>query len=400
MGVEDLSRSNCLRILDHLFTHGVTSRADLGRCLGLGPATVNRLTTRLVESGLVIGTGEMAVTGGRPSMMLDFNARHQLLLVADVADHHTDLALADLRGNFLRRWTFPTSGDGEHRYREFFATVDRVLADVGEDAERVASIGVSVPAPVDDDGVLLFGPALEWYDLPIRADLEEHCGRPVAVENDANLIALAEHHCGRWGATRSLVAIAVFDGVGSGIIEDGRLWRGRNGVAGQIGRMLVAPGSLSAHFLGRFGDFESHVGAPSFVRRAEEAGVPAEHRGSADAVMAAMAEGDRAARALVEEVLDEFAVSLVNVCALLAPDVIVFAGLFERWAEVLLPGLRARLEGHVAHLPRLAPVALGQSGALAGAARIAFERIGSLEGLWCEDPVSDAAGASATGRRS
>jgi predicted NBD/HSP70 family sugar kinase len=386
MGVGDLSRGNSIRILEQLLDEGPTSRTDLGRALRLAPATVNRLTGRLEDEGLVVDTGVLAHTGGRPSRLLDFNREYRLLVTVDVADHHTSVAMADLGGNLLERHDIPTAGDAEQRYADVFGHVATVLEDPGERCSRVACLGVSVPGPVDDDGTVLFAPALGWHGKPLRADLERSFGVPAVVENDANLIALAEHSSGHWGATKSLVAIAVFDGIGSGIIEDGRLWRGASGAAGQIGRLLVEKDSLSNEYTG-FGDFESHIGAASLVRRARALGIPdtAEAPLDADEILRRYAGGDLAARGLVDEVLDEFAMSLVNVCALLAPEVIVFSGLFDRWGSVVLPGLRDRLRGHVVHLPILAPGALGDEAALAGAARLAFDHVGAVAGLLPEE---------------
>lgn len=391
MGVGDLSRANSVRILEVLAGQGATSRMDLGRALALAPATVNRLTGRLEDDGLVIDTGELARTGGRPSRLLDFNRRHRLILAVDVADHHTDIALVDLGMVVLEQWHFPTEGGSEERHRELLAQLTRILDTLEHRStenvrDRVTCIGVSVPGPVDDDGRVLFAPALGWRDTPLRAELADVSALPVVVENDANLIALAEHTSGHWGDTASLVAIAVFDGIGSGIIEDGRIWRGSSGAAGQIGRMLMGRGSLSHEYEG-FGDFESHIGAASLVRRARALGIPDEDGAplDADGIMRRYAGGDITARRLVDEVLDEFALSLVNVCALLAPEVIVFAGLFERWGPVLLPPLRERLRGHVVRLPILAPGVRGEGAALIGAATLAFERMGAIAGLLAEE---------------
>ena len=387
MGVGDLSRRNSIRILEQLLRDGPTSRTDLSRRLNLAPATVNRLTGRLADDGLVKDTGSMAVTGGRPSRLLDFNREYRLLMTVDIADHHTSVALADLSGRLLERWDFPTDGPCDVRYSQVFQHVGGVTDALGDRRALVTSLGVSVPGPVDDTGVVLFAPALGWHMKPLRRDLEGVSRVPVVVENDANLIALAEQSSGRWGTVRSLVAIAVFEGIGSGIIEDGRLWRGASGAAGQIGRLLVEKDSLSNEYTG-FGYFESQIGASNLVHRARKIGVTTLTPGrplDADQILSRYSGGDLAARGLVNEVLDEFAVSLVNVCALLAPEVIVFSGLFDRWGSVLLPGLRERLRGHVVHLPVLAPSAVGADGALVGAALLAFESAGAVPGLLPED---------------
>ncbi|QWW19595.1 ROK family protein [Schaalia sp. 19OD2882] len=390
MGVGDLSRTNTLRILTSLYEGGAASRAEIGRELGLAPATVSRLAGRLQEDGLLVDTGMLVPTGGRPSMVFDFNASAASLLVADVADHHTTIRLTDLRGKPIRERIHLTTGGAEQRRADLQSQLAQAVADA--QGTNLSAVGVSVPGPVDDEGNILFAPALGWRHVPLKSELEEAFDLPVAVENDANLIALAEYTSRHWDPVRSLVAVAFFDGVGSGIVEDGRLWRGTSGAAGQIGRMLMGRSSLSRSYTG-FGDLESAVGAASLVRRAREAGIPGKSCTDADALMRSAALGDERALKLVEEVLDDVATTLVNVCALLAPELILFAGLFERWKDLLLPALRRRLAEHVVDMPHLEVVHLGQEAALVGAAVLAFDAAGALDGL--VDAMGSEAGVTA-----
>jgi len=98
-------------------------------------------------------------------------------------------------------------------------------------------------------------------------------------------------------------------------------------------------------------------------------------------LMHAVRDGDPDATRFLDEVLDEYAFSLVNVCAILAPDVITFSGAFAPFAHLVLPGLLARLRQQVADVPRLVTAATGQDGPLLGAAASAFQAAGGLAGL-------------------
>ncbi|QPK80664.1 ROK family transcriptional regulator [Schaalia sp. ZJ405] len=378
MGVSELSRHNSLRILRFLFAQGPASRISLGKELKLAPATVNRLCARLLQEGLLVDRGINENTGGRPSMVVDFNAARGCLLVADIADHRTVIRLIDLRGAMLREWIHPTEGDASVRYHQFFEHIEHAWNEAAD--HQVIAIGVSVPGPVNDDGIVLFAPAFNWKMVPLKADLESRFTVPIAVENDANLIAIAQARDSHWDSYRSLFVLAVFDGIGSGIIENRSIWRGAVGAAGQVGRLLMGSSSLVNDYSG-YGDLESHLGASSMVRRALDAGLNVAEVPDADAIFRLAQNVDSRAVELVDGFLDDFALALVNVCALLAPEVILFAGLFDRWSEYVLPRLQSRLEDHVVHVPLLAPVHGGDTAALLGARWIAFDAAGGIEAL-------------------
>lgn len=223
MGVSQLSRVNRERILRCIWEQGPLSRIAVSRSAGLAPATVNRLTDSLVDAGLVREAGSDSSTGGRPSLVLEFQERAGLILAVDVADAHTDVAITDLRCRIIDRTRHPAEASGRRDLR-----VDQVLglirdALAGPDAEAFVAVGVSVPGPVDVDGTVVFGPSLGWHDVPLGARIAELTDLPTRVENDANLIAVAEQAMGARRGAGSLVALAVFDGVGCGIVEDGRL---------------------------------------------------------------------------------------------------------------------------------------------------------------------------------
>ena len=369
-----------LAILECIRELGPISRVDVARRTGLAPATVNRLAAAMAETGLVVDVGEDASTGGRPSRLLGFNDGYGCLLAVDVTDRHTDVAWVDLAGRVVREQRFVADEPrGEARRAATIAVIDEALADPA--SPPVLAVGISVPGPVDHDGLVVFAPSLDWHGVPLRADVTQDTGLVAVVENDANLIALAEYAYGPWAGIRSLFGIAVFDGVGSGIVENGRLWRGADGTAGQFGRMLTEVGSLARTYEG-FGDLELSLGRTGIVARAQHAGlVPDDDLGRLDELFARVVAGEPRASGFMDEILSEYALSLVNVCAILAPEVVTFAGLFDGWADVVIPRLREQIRRQVIRMPRMERVSTGPGGAIRGAALLAFEECGALEGL-------------------
>ena len=377
----EVAQHNRMRILECLIDVGPLSRVEIARLTRMAPATVNRLTSSLMAQGLVSEAGSNGATGGRPSMLVRFCPEARTILALDIWEGAIEVALLDLDGCEIERDRVPILGTDPQE------KLDLLVAVVAEwdarEGERIAAIGVSVPGPVDDDGVVLMAPALDWYNQPVGASLRGATNAPVVVENDVNLIALAEYLNLDDPGHKTLVAMAVYEGVGAGIVEDGRLWRGNHGAAGQFGRMLRDVSGLK-HQRHGFGHLEAELGEHGLLQRAINARVVSPEVESADAVFSAAEEGDEEAVAMVESVADDYAFHLVNVCAMIAPDIVVFGGLFERWSDLLIPMFEERLRGNVVHEPELATASLGDEGKLVGAGLYGLRRSGGLAAVLSE----------------
>lgn len=377
----DLTKPNRAEVLSHLAGGEPLSRVELARRTGFAPATVNRLTAAMTESGLLTEVGSDVTTGGRPSLLLQFNPAARRLLAADITPRAVYMAETDVFGTVLERRTVPLGPLAPEESAD--ALVEALATYLGErppGSPAVVAVGISVPGPVTEDQVVTVAPALDWYDLDLGGRIADRITPAPIVENDVNLIAFGEYFRGVAYRPQSLLAIATFEGVGAGIVEAGRLWRGTGGGAGQFGRMLVNESGLH-HDRHGFGQVESQLGSTALHARAVRAGVFAQGEGSADELFALASSGQAAARTLFEQVMDEYAFALVNVCAVVAPQVVVFDGLLGRWANLVLPALGSRLRGNVLHQPELLPAALRGDGKLVGAALYALERRGGLLSL-------------------
>ncbi|MFA4841323.1 MAG: ROK family transcriptional regulator [Agrococcus sp.] len=380
MSSQSTTRRNRASVLAAARAVGDASRAELASATGLSVATVSRAVAALIDAGLLVEQSAVGPAGGRPLGRVRVDDAAATVLAVDVADHHTTLALVDLGGTV--RWSdrlddAPTGPD--ERLAHTLRAIEGAWRQPGLRRAPVA-VGVAIPGPVQADGTIDFAPALHWHGIRLGDLLRQLLGAPVAVGNDANLIAVAESRWGEHREATSLMALAVFEGVGAGIVEHGRILEGSRGFAGQIGRMLVGPDSIDRLYVD-FGDLESQLGSTGLVRRAAADGLALPDGVEPFAALfAAVGERSRAG-ALARRVLDEFAVALANVCALLDPEVIVLAGRFAPLAGTVIPELERRLTGRVLHIPRLVSATTASDGALLGAAAIAVDAFGSLERL-------------------
>ncbi|GAA2173261.1 ROK family protein [Agrococcus versicolor] len=353
------------------------SRAELADRTGLSVATVSRAVAALMDAGLLLEESAVGPSGGRPLGRVQVDDRAAAVLAVDVADRHTTLALVDLGGAVrgLERLVDPPE-DPQARLGH---TLDAVEAAWHAAPRTPIALGMAIPGPVQPDGVIDLAPALRWRGIRIGDLLRERIDAPLVVANDANLIALAESRWGEHREASSLVALAVFEGIGAGIVEGGRVLEGSRGFAGQIGRMLLDARPIERR-ADDFGDLETQLGSIGLERRAQADGIVLAGGDPFAALFAALDDTGPAA-ALAHRVLDEFAVALANVSALLDPEVVVLAGRFAPLADVIVPQLERRLAGRVLHLPRLVPPSTGEDGALLGAAAVAIDAFGPLERL-------------------
>ena len=160
----------------------------------------------------------------------------------------------------------PPGADARYDQSTLLALADELLA-----GERPRAIGVSFGGPVNADAglVILSHHVRGWENIPLRDQLQARFGRPVSMDNDANAAALGEWKFGAGRGCASLFYVTVSTGVGGGWILDGRIYRGADSLAGEIGHIIVEPDGPIC-ICGRRGCVESLAAGPNFARRARE----------------------------------------------------------------------------------------------------------------------------------
>lgn len=260
---------------------------------------------------------------------------------------------------------------------------------------EVLAVGVGAAGLVDTgQGVLRFAPNLAWRNLPIAERMRASLGLPCQVDNDASMAAYGEFRLGAGRGYRHMLLVTVGTGIGGGIVSDGRLFRGANGFAGEIGHIVVEPGGplcgcgnrgcweqvAAGRAIDRMGREEAREREHSALRRLA-GGDPEKVTGSL--VTRAALQGDDAARRILGEVgrrLGEGIAGLVNV---LDPQIVVVGGGAIVAGDLLLNPARAAFLDAVEapeHRPRvrIVPARLGNDAGAVGAATLALEELGHV----------------------
>jgi predicted NBD/HSP70 family sugar kinase len=371
-----LRAMNAGLLLERLFSRGTAARGDLARTSGLSKPTVSAALADLEAAGLVRLVGSVEGRPGPAATLYDANARAGLVAGNDIGRQFVRVAVADLRGAVLaRRDARNAARTAGELVKRVDALVRAAAAEAGlswPDVTRavLASPGVLDPAT----GRLRFAGNLPgWGQRGLVDRLQATLGVSLAVHNDINLAALAEHAEGVARGCRHFVLLSVGTGVGMGIVIDGQLYAGAGGAAGEVA-YLPADGSSPSPGGGRarerlaHGMTESLLSARGVVAAAHEAGLSAD---TAREVFDAAAAGDPCARGVVRTMGRRLATLVVSIAAVLDPELVVLSGGVGHNLSLLRPGMDERIRELSPLRPRIAVSALQEEGALRGAVTVA-----------------------------
>ncbi|HEU5428037.1 MAG TPA: ROK family protein [Actinocrinis sp.] len=377
-----------------LADRGPLSRTQLGALAGLSKPTASQLMDRLETAGLVEAVldadpGHVNGSAGRTARRYRLRGAAAHVAGLDVTAARIVARVCDLSGQPVGEATLVTPG------RSASGTVDRVRAalaaacataamDLGSLHHVVIGIGGAIDPGTGRLGFARHLPG--WHESDLLARLRAELTGPgapdprVDVENDVNLVAIAEQTVGAGHGARDVVVLWVAEGIGAAVIIDGKLHRGATGGAGEVGYMPV-PGAPVVRSIGRgtTGGFQALAGGPAVLKLARQYGFTGADPQSAvaraiEAIAApAPVAVQQAARRLLIELADRLATGLAPIVAVLDPELIVLSGAIPRSGGAVLRELVAEaLHGMAIPRPRLVESALADNPVLAGAIHAAL----------------------------
>lgn len=380
---EDIRRHNLGALLRFVHLRGPASRATLAESLGLNRSTIMALTADLTAAGLVREElpRKPGRRAGRPSLVVRPESTRVYVLAFDVGVDRLVVARVGLGGEVLdrREGARDRGADASDLVTALVSAARSLVRKAGRDAVCVGA-AVAFPGIVRRaDDAIMFGPNLDIGDLSLGEALSRRLGLgiPVAVCNDADLGALAEHERGAGVGCDNLIYLHGDVGVGGGIIVGGRLLGGDQGFGGEIGHMVVNPGGRPCA-CGAQGCLEAEVGERTLLAHAEREEGP-DGREAVRAVVEAADWGDIVAREALHRVGTWLGIGVANLVNVFNPGLVVFGGTLR---DVYL-GSAAQVRSVLAtnalaasrEKVRLRTAALGDDTTLVGAAEFAFTEV-------------------------
>jgi N-acetylglucosamine repressor len=332
------ARSNTIRdinrqiVLNYVREREPISRAEIARETALQRSTISTIVDALQADGLIeeIGAGES--TGGRRPTLLRIRTSEVMAIGVDITPSQTIIATSNLAGRVLEQVKFPTDP-------EFDKTIALVLDNVQTMARKykgsIEAVGVSLPGLVDTFmRRVIYVPYFKWRDIEIAEIISNATGLDVTVENDANAAALAELWFGRpeVSQVRDFVMVLVAEGIGTGIVFDGQVYKGQHSAAGEFGHMIIGHGGPVACSCGNFDCWEAHSSERAALARYQQ--MSASTRGAMTSDFTVLIEralgGESAAENALLETAHYLGIGISNLIVGFSPEAVVVGGRIAR----------------------------------------------------------------------
>ena len=344
---------NRLRVIETIYRHPATSRAEITRRTGLVRQTVSTVIEELVHASLV--QEEIAPDDhhprntGRPPILLSLVPGAAYAVGLDFGHQHIRVAVCDLSGHpVVDEWS---PAEVDHAPTESLDLADELvrtaLSNAGVSNERLLGVGMGLAAPINRvTGALEANGILPgWHGVRPAAEMEARLGVPVQLENDANVGALGEKVFGAGRDVDDLVYVRLSAGIGAGVILSGRPYHGSVGVAGEIGHVFADPRGVICR-CGNRGCLET-VASPVAVAALMErsTGRPV----STQTLLELVAADHRGACRAVAEAGHAVGTVLAVLVNILNPELLLVGGELAAAGNVLLEPIRDAIDRHCIH---------------------------------------------------
>jgi glucokinase-like ROK family protein len=387
-------------LIDLIRGHGEMTKAELVTGTDFSLSKINGCIIGLIQKKYIQDIGLGDYTGGRRSRIFSINGNYGLVAGVDIGATSIDLAITDFAGKILVRHSLGASvREGPRPILSLVAErIEWMIAENRLPAERLFGIGIGVPGPVDfGEGTVDSPPIMPgWDGFPIVQTME-NCfpTARVVVDNDVNVMALGEVSAGVAKGLKNLIFVKIGTGIGSGIVCNGRIYRGSNGCAGDIGHICVKKDGPICP-CGNRGCLEAMAAGPAIGERGVHAALDGKspilmkyyqaNGGwlSAEDVGNAAREGDPVAIGIIRDsghLIGDVLASLVN---FFNPSMIIIGGGVAGIGNLLLSSIRQAV------LNRSLPLStrdlqivfseMGPDAGVVGAVNLALDKVFEIEG--------------------
>lgn len=382
--------SSISNILEIIRSQGRASRVQIAERLGLTPASISKLTKKLLERKFIQEEKvEKTKNGaGRPQILLKLNSQAGYVIGVCMAPKKIEVILTDLSLNILRRDSKPIeSFKRKNIMAQLFTMIDFTIKDL--ESEKIFGIGVAMNGMVDSDrGVSIFSPHYDWHNFPVGEEIEKKYGFKVLVDNDVRAMALGEMKFGAAEGQDDFVLINIENGIGAGIVTDGKLHRGVNFSAGEIGHITIDTSVEERCSCGSKGCLEILASNLAIVKRTREKlkeGKKSKYLSGKDEnldaeyIFYAASKGDSLARTILEETAGYISLGIRHLINLLNPGMIVIVGKINLCGDLFYRELGRLIKENALIDPikeiSIKPSMLEEDAATIGAVTLIFENL-------------------------
>lgn len=308
----------------------------------------------------------------------------------DIGGTTVKMGLFTSEGELIDKWEIPTrkEDNGSQILPDIARSIKERMSRDGLEDKDVAGIGLSVPGPVDDEGIVHKCVNLGWGVFDIDEEMRKHIDLPVFAGNDANAAALGEVWKGGGKGCKNVVVVTLGTGVGGGIIVNGKVLSGSTGAGGEIGHIHIDDEETEKCGCGNTGCLEQYASATGIarlaVRRLANDDMPSSIRGaaqiSAKTVFDAVKAGDKLSIEVAEQFGDILGKGLSIIADVTNPELFVIGGGVSKAGQVVIDYIQKNYVKYVFHGSREAKFALatlGNDAGIYGSAKLVLDGVRS-----------------------
>jgi glucokinase len=377
-----LKQMDAREVLQQLRDHDFDSREILVRHVGLSSSRLSAAVSFLVKKGLIEKTSKCKSNAGRQNNALRINAGYGHVVGVDIGASNLRIALADMNGTVLGKWSTSTkkTSSPEMVVEQIRDGVQNLLDQASVSRRSLLAIAAGAPGITDvDAGVVVMTSYLKgWKDVPLRSLLESALRVPAAVENDVRMGAIGENWIGAARGVGNFVFLALGTGIAAGVFANGRLIRGTDWTAGEVGYMHVpgTPEEAAGH--GAPGSLESVIGGEGIRKQwlcsCNGDGAAATRNLTATEIFERARAGDLAAEGVLNRSAKVLAYAVYNISLVLNCALFILGG-GVGMSMPLRDATQRFLEKYSEPVqPKLIISSLGQDAQLVGAIRLALSK--------------------------
>lgn len=356
---EVIAQMNKAAIIRLLKQHGRLSRADLTRMLHMSFPSVSSNTKQLLEDNYIIEYGVSAGKDGlgRRSVLLAFNEKRGYVVGVCFNINKIITACADLLGNPINvvEKNMDLTKDGEYAYALIRDSINEVLDKCSVSIEKLECICVGIPGIFDENSRKnRFVPYLDsWEDIQIVDRLKHDFVENVVAENVVNLGVIGERWKGNAQNYQNIVYIEYDVGISAGLILNGELYCGPNGLAGEVGYIVLDPRQMAKTFSDE-GALEELISGIALANVLNDINDFDEEHFDIEPLILLSDNGNERAREMMDRVVHNIAAMIINTVAVLNPEVVILSGIngiqIGRWYLDIITEL---VKAHVPFLPHI-----------------------------------------------
>ncbi|MEP2717078.1 ROK family transcriptional regulator [Pseudophaeobacter sp.] len=328
----ELRQNGRRALLSEIRRSEIAPRIELSESTGISRATVTTITADLIREGLIEevrdATPSKEIRRGRPKVDLKIRGAAHYVVGIKIAHRSLSMVLHDFEAKQLADLEIDLEKsvfEAAELAAELKQAITDLAAKVGLTLEELSGIGVGIAGTVDaQNGLVYWSPSLSQRNLEMGRILRAYLGVPVFIDNDANLVAVAERAFGLGKGHSNFIVVTIESGVGMGVVIDNELYRGNRGCGAEFGHTKVQlDGALCR--CGQRGCLEAYVADYALLREASIAR-PDEGTTGVDDLLEAARKGDSVAKVIVGRAGRMFAMGLSNLINIFDPELIILSG--------------------------------------------------------------------------